>query len=70
VEFGIHEEVPSHGKTLLQFRAELFNLFNQPQFDDTYVYPGNNSQADKITSASDYAYNPSERIIQFGLKYN
>ncbi len=54
----------------MQFRAELFNLFNQPQFDDTYVYPGNNSQADKITSASDYAYNPSERIIQFGLKYN
>ena len=27
-------------------------------------------QAGKITSASDYGYNPSARIIQFGLKYN
>jgi len=54
----------------VQFRAEFFNLFNHPQFDDPYVYPGNNPQAGKITSASDYGYNPSERIIQFGLKYN
>ena len=54
----------------VQFRAELFNLFNHPQFDDPHVYPGNNPQAGKITSASDYGYNPSERIIQFGLKYN
>jgi hypothetical protein len=37
----------------LQFRAEFFNLFNHPQFDDPYVYPGNNPQAGKITSASD-----------------
>ena len=32
--------------------------------------PGNNPKVGKITSASDYGYNPSERIIQFGLKYN
>jgi hypothetical protein len=56
VEFGIHEEVPSHGH-YLQFRAEFFNLFNHPQFDDPSVYPGNNPQAGKITSASDYGYN-------------
>ena len=54
----------------LQFRAELFNLFNHPQFDDPYVYPGNHPLSGKITSASDYGYNPSERIIQFGLKYS
>jgi len=54
----------------LQFRAEFFNVFNHPQFDDPYVYPGNHPQAGKITSASDYGYNPSERIIQFGLKCN
>jgi hypothetical protein len=54
----------------LQFRAEFFNLFNHPQFDDPFVYPGNNPQAGKITSASDYGYNPSERIIQFGVKYS
>jgi hypothetical protein len=53
----------------VQFRAEFFNLFNHPQFDDPFVYPGNNPQAGRITSASDYGYNPSERIIQFGVKY-
>ena len=41
-----------------------------PTFTTTGVDPGNNPQAGKITSASDYGYNPSERIIQFGLKYN
>jgi hypothetical protein len=43
---------------------------NHPQFDDLYFYPGNNPQAGKITSASDYGYRPSERITQFGLKHN
>ena len=57
-------------KQYLQFRAEFFNLFNHPQFDDPYVYPANNPRAGRITSASDYGYNPSERIIQFGLKYS
>jgi len=56
-------------KQRLEFRSEFFNPFNHPQFDDPYVYPANNPQAGKITSASDYGYNPSERIIQFGLKY-
>jgi hypothetical protein len=31
---------------------------------------GTNPQAGKITSASDYGYNPSGKIIQFGMKYN
>ena len=53
----------------LEFRAELFNAFNHPQFDDPYVYPANNPTAGKITSASDYGYNMTERVIQFGLKY-
>jgi hypothetical protein len=53
----------------LEFRSELFNAFNHPQFDDPNVYPGTNPQAGKITSASDYGYAQTERIIQFGLKY-
>lgn len=56
-------------KQRLEFRAELFNAFNHPQFDDPYVYPANNPTAGKITSASDYGYNMTERVIQFALKY-
>jgi hypothetical protein len=54
----------------VEFRAEFFNAFNHPQFDDPTMAPANNPTAGKITSASDFGYNPSERVIQFGLKYN
>src|SRR5262249_41446929 len=53
----------------VEFRCEFFNAFNHPQFDDPVVAPANNPTAGKITSASDFGYNPSERQIQFGLKY-
>jgi hypothetical protein len=52
-----------------ELRSEFFNAFNHPQFDDPHVYSGNNPQAGRITSASDYGYAQTERIIQFGLKY-
>ena len=54
----------------LEFRAEFFNAFNHPQFDDPVVTPGNNPLAGKITSASDFGFTQTERVIQLGLKYN
>ncbi|HZT30763.1 MAG TPA: TonB-dependent receptor [Bryobacteraceae bacterium] len=54
----------------LQFRAELFNAFNHPQFDDPVMTPANNPLAGKITSASDFGYNQTERVIQLALKYD
>ena len=54
----------------LEFRAELFNALNHPQFDDPVVTPGNNPLAGKITSASDFGFTQTERVIQLGLKYS
>ena len=54
----------------LEFRAELFNALNNPQFDDPVVTPGNNPLAGKILSASDFGFTQTERVIQLGLKYS
>jgi hypothetical protein len=54
----------------VELRAELFNAFNHPQFDDPVVTPGNNPLAGKITSASDFGFTQTERVIQLGLKYS
>jgi len=53
----------------VEFRAEFFNAFNHPQFDDPVLAPPNNPQAGRITSASDFGFSQTERVIQFGLKY-
>jgi hypothetical protein len=54
----------------VEFRTELFNAFNHPQFDDPEVTPANDPLAGKITSASDFGFTQTERVIQFGLKYS
>ena len=54
----------------VEFRAELFNALNKPQFDDPVVTPGNNPLAGKILSASDFGFTQTERVIQLGLKYS
>ena len=54
----------------LEFRVELFNALNHPQYDDPVVTPGNNPLAGKITSASDFGFTQTERVFQLGLKYS
>lgn len=64
-------------KHRVQFRAEMFNAFNHAQFDDPVMQPvvrnpaGQilNPNAGKVTSASDFGFRQTERVIQFGLKY-
>ncbi|MCC6342423.1 MAG: TonB-dependent receptor [Bryobacterales bacterium] len=61
----------------VQFRAELFNFFNHAQFDDPVLQPAVrdaagrllNPNAGKVTSASDFGFRQTERVVQFGLKY-
>src|SRR5579875_1098778 len=51
------------GKLGLQFRVEVFNLFNRPQFD----FPDNSvDDGPQFGQVSDQANNP--RFIQFGLR--
>jgi hypothetical protein len=55
---------------VIQFRADFFNTFNHTQFDDPYTYANNYSLAGKITSANDYGYAQTERVIQLALRYS
>jgi hypothetical protein len=48
----------------LQFRTELFNAINRPNFGGPGTNPDSTSSYGRINSASD------GRIIQFGMKYN
>jgi len=54
----------------VEFRTEFFNAFNHTQFDDPQLFPATNPLAGKITSASDFGFTQTERVIQFGLKYH
>jgi outer membrane receptor protein involved in Fe transport len=54
----------------VEFRTEFFNAFNHPQFDDPALFPATHPQAGRISSASDFGFTQTERVIQFGLKYH
>jgi Carboxypeptidase regulatory-like domain/TonB dependent receptor-like, beta-barrel len=63
VDFGMHKYFRLHEGHDLQFRAEFFNFFNQPNFGNptsTFTSPA----FGRILSASE------GRTIQFGLKYS
>jgi outer membrane receptor protein involved in Fe transport len=47
----------------LQFRTEMFNVFNRPNFNNPFAAVSTPSRLGKIESAAD------PRIIQFGLKF-
>jgi hypothetical protein len=54
--------ITADDRVKLQFRAEMFNMFNHPQFGP----PGNSYQAGGFGIVSSQINNP--RLIQFGLK--
>ena len=76
VDFALGKSFPIHERMNLQFRAELFNIFNHPNFalPNFFVTPGGTQQG-LITQTPDQAQtNPGlggggPRVVQFGLKF-
>jgi Carboxypeptidase regulatory-like domain/TonB-dependent Receptor Plug Domain len=62
VDFSLFKEFPIHEYGRIQFRGELFNLFNHPNF-----YNPDNTVGDGTFGQLQTARDP--RIVQFALKY-
>jgi len=78
LDFSTFKEFPFHDRFRLQFRAEMFNIFNHPNFNapgfggnGVVAIPGatdfTNPNFGKIGSTRDAPYDP--RQIQFALKF-
>ena len=64
LDFSIFKEFPVKESSLLQFRAEFFNLSNTP----TFGIPSTNIDTSSGGVVTSSVNNP--RQIQFGLKFN
>jgi outer membrane receptor protein involved in Fe transport len=61
-DIGLMKFFPINEKIRLQFRAELFNAFNTPRFNNPFATQNTPSRFGKIEGAAD------PRIVQFALK--
>jgi hypothetical protein len=61
-DFGLMKSFPLAENWRLQFRTELFNAFNKPNFGNPYAAVNVTNRFGRIESASD------PRIMQFALK--
>jgi hypothetical protein len=52
------------------FSTQVAPLSITPQFDDLNLFPATNPLGRKITSAGDFGFKQTERMIQVGLKYH
>jgi hypothetical protein len=57
------------GTNVIEFRSEFFNVFNHTQFDDPNTFANTDTLAGKVTSANDYGYNQTGRVIRLAMKY-
>ncbi len=64
VDFGLFKDFPGFWEShRLQFRSEVFNLFNRPNFGN----PGNNASSANFGRIDNTVGDP--RVVQFALKY-
>lgn len=72
-DMGIYRNFKIYERLNLQFRAEMFNIFNHPNFAGPSASLGNPALLGKITSTSGGLYGAGPiadpRIIQFALKF-
>jgi len=61
-DFGLMKVFPVTERVRLQFRAELFNAFNKPNFGNPFSNANTPARFGRIESAGD------PRIVQFALK--
>jgi hypothetical protein len=63
-DFSVHKKIPLTESKYLQFRAEIFNVFNRTNFSNPDGgYSDGATEFGKITSAGD------PRLLQFALKF-
>jgi hypothetical protein len=63
-DFSVHKKIPFSETRYVQFRAEIFNVFNRTNFSNPDGgYSDGPTEFGKITSAGD------PRLLQFALKY-
>jgi hypothetical protein len=62
-DFAILKNIPVTEGTHVEFRAELFNVYNHTQFDNPDGDSTDGSQFGQVTEARD------PRLVQFALKY-
>jgi hypothetical protein len=62
-DFAILKNIPVTESSHVEFRAELFNIFNHTQFDNPDGDSTDGSQFGQVTEARD------PRLMQFALKY-
>jgi hypothetical protein len=68
LDFSLFKEIKTTETTHLEFRAEVFNIFNTPQFSfPAFTDFTNTATFGRITSVRDGAYD--QREIQFALKF-
>jgi hypothetical protein len=67
VDFSLFKEFPVWERGKVQFRGELFNLFNHPNFDNPDSTVGDGTFGQIISARS--LYPGAQRVAQFALKY-
>ena len=69
LDFSAFKEFPFNESRRLEFRAEFFNIFNTPQFNNPNGTLGSAAFGTITSAGSPISFQRTSRQIQFGLKF-